>query len=144
MLPMRPSLLRCALALVPALLVLAGCASEGARRKTLDSTLYQYAGAIRWSGLQSTWTYVDPALREEEPPSALEIERLGQYRVTGYQVVSQVETAEGLVVQQAQIGVANLHTQVERVLAHREEWRWDPDAKRWWLVGGVPDVRQGR
>lgn len=139
---MRPSLRVPASVLV--LAALAGCASEGPRRKTLESTLYQYAGAIRWNGLQSTWDYVDPEVRAKHPPTDLELGRLAQYRVTGYQVVNHLETPEGRIVQQAQIGVANVHTQVERVINHREEWRWDETVKRWWLVGGVPDVSRAR
>lgn len=125
-------------------LLLAACASEGVRQRTLDSTLYQYAGAVRWGGLDQIWGYVDPKLREERPLTALEMERLGLFRVTGYQVVNSSETAEGNIVRLAQIGVVNRHTQAERVIGHREEWRWDAEAKRWWLISGVPELGGGR
>lgn len=130
--------------LVLLVLLLAACASEGARQRTLDTTLYEYAGAVRWGGLDRIWSYVDPELREKHPLSALEYERLGLFQVTGYQVVNSSETPEGNIVRLAQIGVVNRHTQAERVIGHREEWRWDAEAKRWWLISGVPEIGGGR
>lgn len=139
---MRP-FIRC-LALALLMPLLSACASESARSRTLTSTLYEYAGAVRWGGLDRIWSYVDPELREKHPLSPLELERLALYQVTGYQVVSSSTTPEGNIVQLVQIGAVNRHTQAERVIGHREEWRWDEEQKRWWLVGGVPELGAAR
>ena len=35
------------------------------------------------------------------------------------------------------------HTQAERTVRYREEWRWDEASKNWWLVSGMPDLWDG-
>ena len=43
-----------------------------------------------------------------------------------------------------QIGVINRHTQAERSVRYREQWRWDPEAKTWWVTSGLPDLWAGQ
>jgi hypothetical protein len=42
--------------------------------------------------------------------------------------------------QMVEIRLVNRHTLVERTVLAREHWRWDEDAKRWWLMNGLPDI----
>ena len=42
-----------------------------------------------------------------------------------------------------QIGVVNRHTLAERSLRYTERWRYDPEAKTWWLTVGLPDFWAG-
>ena len=43
-----------------------------------------------------------------------------------------------------ELRVINKHTMAERTERYIERWRWDPDAKRWWLVVGLPDLWKGQ
>lgn len=108
------------------------------RSDGLDWALYQYSATVRWEGIPAAIDYVDPALRAEQAMSSLELSRLAQYRVTGYQVLSSIEDAEGHRIQQVQIALVNKNTLSERVIGHREIWRYDEQAKRWWLTSGLP------
>jgi hypothetical protein len=47
------------------------------------------------------------------------------------------------VLRNVELRVINKHNMAERSLRYREEWRWDPEAKRWWLVVGLPDLWDG-
>jgi hypothetical protein len=38
-----------------------------------------------------------------------------------------------------EIRLVNRNTQVERTLTDHQRWTYDPVAKRWWLVSGLPD-----
>jgi hypothetical protein len=40
--------------------------------------------------------------------------------------------------------VVNRHTQAERTVRFREQWRWDEEAKTWWTTGGLPDLWDGQ
>ena len=51
---------------------------------------------------------------------------------------------DGSVVRAVEIGVINRHTQAERSVRFKERWRWDPEAKRWWQVAGLPDFWDGK
>ena len=42
-----------------------------------------------------------------------------------------------------QIGVINRHTMAERTVRYTEQWRYDAEAGRWWLAGGLPDFWAG-
>lgn len=132
-------------ALVPCLLLpllLAACASAG-RKDDYNSTVYQYSAVVRWEGILAGMQYLDPLVRAEHPLSDLEVNRHMQYRVTGYNVLSEAEDAQGHRIRVVQIGLVNLHTLAERVLRHREIWRWDPDSKRWWLISPPPSLDGG-
>ena len=50
----------------------------------------------------------------------------------------------GLMGLYTEIGVVNRHTQAERMLRYQERWRWDPKAKRWWQMAGLPDFWEGK
>lgn len=113
------------------------------RSDGLESALYQYSAAVRWQGIAAGVEFVDPALRAEQAMSPLDLRRLDQYRVTGYQVLSSVDDAEGHRVQQVQIALVNNNTLSERVIGHREVWRYDEQVKRWWLIGGLPQLPDG-
>lgn len=125
------------LLLLPVLL--AGCAT-GSRAGTPDETFYRYAGALRWGGVEQAWDFVDPAVRAASPPSELDLERYRQVEVKGFQVNRTSAGPDGTLVRDVELSLVNRHTQRERVLRHREQWRYDADARTWWLVSGVPDI----
>ena len=124
-------------------LLLAACASSG-QRSPRDQMLYDYVSAVRWSDFDAAARFLDPELLAREPMTDLERERYRQFQVSGYEVKSASEPAEGEYEQVVEIRVVNRHTQVEKSITDRQRWRWDPEAKRWWLASGLPDLDERR
>ena len=124
-------------------LLLAACASSG-QRSPRDQMLYDYVSAVRWSDFDAAARFLDPELLAREPMTDLERERYRQFQVSGYEVKSASEPAEGEYEQVGEIRVVNRHTQVEKIITDRQRWRWDPEAKRWWLASGLPDLDERR
>lgn len=143
--PVRP--LRFLLASLLALLVLAGCAStpKTTQRDRLDSLQYTWSAAIRWGDFEGAVRLLDPEQVKVAPPTALELERYKQVQISAYRDVGESRDVEaGTAVREIEIGVINRHTQAERSLRYRETWRWDPEAKTWWVTSGLPDLWAGR
>ena len=125
---------------VLALLLVTACSSMGAQRNPRDQALYDYTSAVRWSDFDTALLFVDPETRLARPMTDLETERYKQVQVAGYEVKSAQEPAEGEYEQVVELRLVNRNTQVERVITDRQRWRWDAEAKRWWLVSGLPDI----
>jgi hypothetical protein len=118
----------------------AGCATDQ-RNQALIQTLNAYASTLRWGDFQSAQQFIDPKVREADPPTALDMARYQQVRVTGYdEGAGAVPDGENRVRQVVQIGLVNLNTQSERTVVDRQTWRYDPEKKRWWLMSGLPDI----
>ena len=122
------------------LLALAACGSMNTKRSPRDAMLYQYVSAIRWSDFDRAVGFIDPKVLEAEPLDPLELERLKQYQVSGYEVRTSSEPAELEYEQVVEIRLVNRHTQAEKVIIDRQHWRYDAETKRWWLVSGLPDL----
>ncbi len=121
------------------LLLLAACASNpGVRQR--DEALYLYASAMRWSDFEAAMGFIDPEVLAKNPPTSVELARLGQLQVTGYHVQRNAQTAEDRFEQVVEIRLVNRNTQVERSVMDRQQWRWDAKAKRWWLTSGLPNL----
>jgi hypothetical protein len=136
---MNPTPLRvtaCALAL----LLLAGCNSASMTRSPRDEALYSYVSAVRWGDFDAALAFVDPEVLKAQPLSDVERERYRQFQVSGYEVRGSQQLSDVEYEQQVEIRLVNRHTQVERVITDRQTWRWDPEAKRWWLVSGLPKL----
>jgi hypothetical protein len=127
------------------LLALAGCASVNQAGDKLDSQQYAWSGAIRWGEIEGANNLIDPKLRNEHPVSELQLERWKQVQISHYRDVgSDRDLANGLAVREIEIGVINRHTMAERTVRYRETWRWDAEAKLWWLTSGLPDLWAGQ
>ena len=135
-------LLKTALLLLAALVLLAGCAT-GSKTSELDKVQYAYSAAIRWGDFEGAWQLVDPDYRDAHPLSDLELERYKQIQVTAYRDLAAQATPDGIAMREIQIGVVNRHTLVERNIRYTERWRYDPEAKTWWLMVGLPDFWAG-
>jgi len=123
-----------------AALVIGGCASDQ-RNYSLTNTLNAYASTVRWGDFATAFQYVDPKVREEHPPSSLEMARYDMYKVSGYdEGKGAVANGENEVTQIVQINLVNIHTQAERTVVDHQKWRYDPETKHWWLVSGLPDI----
>ena len=104
-----------------------------------DSMLSDYGAAIRWNEFEKAQDYIDPAIRQQQPMSDLETERLKQIQVTGYEVKTRDVAADGSIEQTVEIRVVNRNTQIERIVTDRQTWRRDAAGKQYWLVSGLPD-----
>lgn len=128
--------------------LLAVMASAGAQsrmqRGKLQGVQDAYAASIRWGDFENAWLGVDPAYREAHPMTELEFERYQQVQISGYRDLSSRSGPEGTVERVVELRVINKHTMAERTERYIERWRWDPDAKRWWLVVGLPDLWKGQ
>ncbi|MET0893103.1 MAG: hypothetical protein ABWY01_05990 [Pseudoxanthomonas sp.] len=134
------------LAVLMLALVVAAPAGALAKRKKggqLDAMQAAYAAAIRWGEFEQAWELVDPAYRQAHPMSELAFERYQQVQISGYSDRNSILADDGSVIRNVELRVINKHTMAERTLRYREQWRWDADAKRWWLVVGLPDLWDG-
>ncbi|MET0807468.1 MAG: hypothetical protein ABWX93_01795 [Pseudoxanthomonas sp.] len=134
------------LAVLMLALVVAAPAGALAKRKKggqLDAMQAAYAAAIRWGEFEQAWELVDPAYRQAHPMSELAFERYQQVQISGYSDRNSILADDGSVIRNVELRVINKHTMAERTLRYREQWRWDADAKRWWLVVGLPDLWGG-
>lgn len=126
-------------------LPLAGCATTGTRSTALERAQYAWSAAIRWGDFEGAVNLIDPKLRATDPPSAVELERYKQVQISAYRDVGATsDVKQGTAVRDIEIGVINRHTQAERSLRYREQWRWDPEARTWWLISGLPDLWAGQ
>ena len=128
--------------------LLAVMASAGAQGRMQRGKLQQvqdaYAASIRWGDFENAWQAVDPAYREEHPMTELEFERYQQVQISGYRDLSTRSGPDSTVERVVELRVINKHTMAERTERYIERWRWDPEAKRWWLVVGLPDLWKGQ
>lgn len=128
-----------------ALLALAGCASTATNRNALVEAQSAWSAAIRWGNFEGAQNLVDPAVRAQRTPTAVELERYGQVQISGYRDVgASSDEAAGTAVRDIEIGVIGRHTQAERNVRHRETWRYDAATKRWWNTSGLPDLWAGQ
>lgn len=122
-------------------LLLSACGAG--QKNALMAAQNAYASAIRWGEFESAWARVDPEYREKHPLSELELQRYAQLQISSYRDLDETVLEDGSPARLIEIGVINKHTQSERTLRYREEWRWDPEKKTWWVRQGLPDFWAG-
>lgn len=132
-------LLRCLL-LLCGVLVLAGCPKSASKGTALDETQYTYSAAIRWGDFEGAWNLVDPEVRKARPLTDIDFSRYKQVQISGYSDKGGSILGNGEVVRDIEIGVINRNTLAERTVRYRERWRYDQEARTWWLVSGLPDL----
>ena len=120
--------------------LLLACASSTTGSATdREFALTEYGAAIRWSQFDAAQGFIAPAALAANPMTDLEIERLKQIQVTGYEVKSHVMNETGEVRQTVEIRLISKNTQLERTVTDHQTWSWDPVAGRLWLTSGLPD-----
>ena len=120
-------------------LVACGATLGGTRNRT--DAMTEYGAAIRWNDFDGALAFLEPG--KIAALTDLERERFKQLQVTGYEVKSGRDTADGGREQDVEIRVVNRNTQIERTVMDHQRWRWDPAAKRYWLSSGLPDFNAG-
>ena len=126
------------------ILSLSGCPEEGGGKGTvLEQNQRDYSAAIRWGNFEGAWNLVDPKFRDANPITDLQFERYKQVQVTSYRELAS-SAGESEAAREIEIGLINRHTMTERTIRYVERWRYDAEAKRWWLDGGLPDFWDGQ
>ena len=140
---MRPVLsILLALMLAYAALGLSGCGGnqiQTARTETTDA----WESLVRWSQFDALIDFIHPEYLSEQPISQLDVDRLHQFRVTEYRVRQVLVDPDGRGLERlARLRLYHVHSAQERVVDHREVWRYDETLGRWLLHSGLPDPRQ--
>lgn len=131
------------LLIVLLLLSMTGAAVAAKKRSGLDRNQYAYSAAIRWGDFEGAWTMVDPEVRKDKPMTEVDFSRFEQIQVTGYRDLAAIPGPDGTEMREIQIEVVNRNTLRQRRVRFTEVWRYDAEAKVWW-VGGLPDFWQGK
>ncbi len=128
-----------------AVFLIAGCASTGKSANALDTAQYAWSGAIRWGDFGGARNLVDPAVRDANPMTQLQMDRYEHVQISSYRDVGAVaDPKAGVAQRNIEIGVINRHTMAERTVRYIEQWRWDAEAGSWWLVSDLPDLWAGQ
>lgn len=127
------------------MICLSACATVSGRGDGLQRNQYAWSGAIRWGDFEGALNLVDPKVRAEQSITDVELGRYEQVRISSYRDGGSNSNLEaGTATRDIQIGVINKHTQVERNVRYREQWRWDEESKTWWVTSGLPDLWSGQ
>lgn len=132
-----------ALIVTVTLLFLAGCLGGGKMARERQETMDAWEQRVRWSAYETLVDFIHPDYLTENPISQLDVDRLEQFRTTEYrlrQVLVDPDTDD--VERLVRIRLHHLHTARERVIDHREVWRYDEDQQAWLLHSGLPDPRR--
>jgi len=123
------------------LLLSATVAFAGAPQRALPPAQDTWAAAIRWGDFEGAVNLLDPTLRAKQAPSSIEAARYKQVQISAYRDRgASVDYKAGQAVRDIEIGVINRNTLAERTVRYRETWRWDAQAKTWWVTSGMPDL----
>ena len=118
-------------------LLLAGCAAvEKDRRATsLDSATRAYLAALRWGDVEGLVAFLPPEVRAQQDLAAFK-----DLRVTRYEVLRPLAMlTETEATQTVAIEYLYEFNQIVRRTTDRQSWRWDDEAKAWWIESGLPD-----
>jgi hypothetical protein len=124
-------------------LLLAGCPQQTRDARLLDETLMLHAQAVRWGGFEQSLEFMDPRLLAERPPRKLDLERYRQVVISGYRPRGQPVMSGTTASYVVDIEFYNRHTLATRSVVDRQIWRFDAEARRWWLVSPLPDLTPG-
>ena len=130
--------------LIALLLVsMTGTAFADKKRSELDRSQYSFSAAIRWADFEGAWTMVDPEVRKAKPMTELDFSRFEQIQVTSYRDLAVMPGPDGTELREIQIELVNRNTLSQRRVRFTEVWRYDVEAKTWWITG-LPDFWQGK
>jgi uncharacterized protein YceK len=119
-------------------LAVSGCGAVREERKTnaLDAAVRGYGAAIRWGYYETAYGYVPPRERKAIPAN-IENVQVTSYDVVQPAVMQDDDTATQIV------HIEYVFKDVQRVhsLTDRQQWRYDPENKSWWLHSGVPEFK---
>ena len=130
------------LVLFAMLVLVTGCGTHQKHEERQD-TMDRWEALVRWSEFDALVDMIHPDWLAENPVHPVDLDRLHQFRVTEYRVRQVLVDPDEQGLQRAvRIRMYHLHSARERVIDHREVWRYDEDLERWLLHSGLPDPRQ--
>src|SRR5699024_7319225 len=107
-------------------LTLAACAGGSQMQRERQQAMDLWREMVRWNEHDALVDMIHPDWLAEHPVRSVDLERLRQFRVTEYRPRQINSTADSTQVERiAQIRMYHVHSARERVIQHREVWRWD-------------------
>ncbi|MEN1727335.1 MAG: hypothetical protein AAGJ52_02735 [Pseudomonadota bacterium] len=131
------------LLILPALLILSACAGAPPERERQER-FQAWESIVRWAEhKEGLLDFIHPDWLADNPISMLDVDRLQQFRVTEYRVRQVIANPDGLEIERrVQMRLYHIHTARERIIDHREVWRYDEEMEIWMLHSGIPDPRR--
>jgi hypothetical protein len=122
------------------LLLPAGCAlNREARTLDLELQMRGYGAALRWAHYETAASYLRPRPGNAPWPGCVPREDL---RVTAYQIreatIQDDDVKQARV--RASIGYMEADSNAVKTAVDTQDWWFDPDSKRWYLDGGLPEL----
>lgn len=126
------------LILILATLVLASCATVGDRLDALQRTLAGFEKSVRWAQFDAAYSFRKwPPGEQPTLPAYLK-----NIRVTGYDAANLRLDKDNLTAWQlVTIRYYDLDTSRERSVIHSQEWHYEAEKKRWYLISELPDFK---
>lgn len=125
------------------LISMTGAAFAGKKSSELERNQYSFSAAIRWADFEGAWTMVDPVVRKAKPMTEVDFSRYEQIQVTSYRDLAVMPGPDGTALREIQIELINRNTLRQRRVRFTEVWRYDAEAKTWW-ISALPDFWQGK
>jgi hypothetical protein len=108
--------------------------------KALQENLRDYGLAVRWNDFEAAAEALDPTLVQGERFSEQQEEYYKVFQISGYQLKSSAMLDPLTYSQRVELRIIDRDTQTERIKTDRQNWRYDAQAKRWWLTSGLPKL----
>ena len=122
------------------LAVIGGCGETRSELDQLETTSQELASTLRWGDPLRLAEFIDPSLREQLSPRGLAAERWRQVRVAVFRAEPPTLISPSQAQQSVSFELINQNTQAVRELSSALTWRYDEQAKRWWLTSGLPEL----
>jgi 23S rRNA A2030 N6-methylase RlmJ len=115
------------------------CAGPSQQMEQYDASLRSYEQALRW---QDYDLLVSFHKNEYKTLTKAKRKRLKQYRVTSYNVISNVMAPDQRhATQIVEIKYYNTDYQVVHDMTLRNRWEYDPKSNHWYLLNPLPDFK---
>lgn len=121
-------------------LVLTGCASMESKERIegLDRSLITYGKALRWGDYEEAALYRLP--RDGRPVRSVNRDDFKDIRVSSYQIFEQrfnrAQTEARVIMS---ISYYHEDTGTARTITDQQTWWYEPNQKRWFLDGDLPE-----
>jgi len=121
------------------LLMLAACAS-GPSDRDRTRMMDRWEVLLRWNEFDPLLDFIHPEYLAEYTDAESDLDRLGQFRITEYRVRRVNLSPDGGSAERlVRLRMYHTGSSRERVIDHRELWRYDDDLEAWLLHSALPD-----
>ena len=121
------------------LLGISACSTSADELHLLDLAQMHYERALRWQEYDVLLSFHK---NEQQTLTTEKRDRLKQFRVTGYNVIAgSVAPDMRHASQVVEVKYYNTDYQVVRDLTLHNEWEFDPNTNRWYLLNPLPDFK---